>query len=253
MNRKSSILLSIITINKNNYKGLKVTSESIHNHFENEELEWIVVDGGSEDDSLNYLRGLTGGAIQKFETELGLYESMNYGAERATGKYLVFMNSGDKFTEMGIDAALNFAAKNNNDWIIAESVAVDSEYAWQWDWPTPSVDSLGFKLGFRSFCHQSTFVKREIFNRLNGFETDSLFSDWQMSLKLAELSMPLNVNCRTSEYLVGGLSSQSGVIEWALQTGKLRRRTNSAFLGSKTLDLLITPFIIFYMIWKKRR
>jgi glycosyltransferase involved in cell wall biosynthesis len=253
MNESSNILLSIVTINKNSYVGLKATAESIKKHAWNEKLEWIIVDGGSTDESVNYLRQLTGSIIQLHETNLGLYESMNYGADLATGKYLIFMNSGDRFTETGIDHGLFFVEKNNCDWIVAQSIAVDSIYEWKWDWPVPSIHSLGFRLGFRSFCHQSTFVKKATFDRLGGFETDSLFSDWQMSLKLAEISRPLVVDEFTTEYLIGGLSSKMGSTKWAIETGRLRRRTNSKFLSSRTLDISLTPLLSIYMKWKRRK
>ena len=87
--------LSIITINYNNAIGLKKTIESLIEQSY-QEYEYIVIDGGSDDgskeviwESLRYVSSWCS------EKDTGVYNAMNKGIMRATGEYLLFLNSGD--------------------------------------------------------------------------------------------------------------------------------------------------------------
>ena len=91
--------LSIITVNYNNREGLVRTARSVVEQTFYD-FEWIVVDGGSTDGSV--------GVIQEYadriawsvsEPDGGIYEAMNKGLDRASGKYVQFLNSGDSFID----------------------------------------------------------------------------------------------------------------------------------------------------------
>ena len=84
--------LSIITITYNNLEGLQKTSESLHSQSV-QDYEWIVVDGGSEDGSVDFLN--TTHAEWKSARDGGIYDAMNKGIERATREYILFLNAGD--------------------------------------------------------------------------------------------------------------------------------------------------------------
>lgn len=71
--------LSIITINYNNYDGLKRTMDSVF--FQTfKDFEWIVVDGGSTDGSKDLLSS-HGLEISQWvsEADSGIYNAMNKG------------------------------------------------------------------------------------------------------------------------------------------------------------------------------
>ncbi len=61
--------------------------------------EYIVVDGGSEDGSVQTIRemenSLNGHLRWISEPDSGIYEAMNKGIRMAKGEYLLFLNSGD--------------------------------------------------------------------------------------------------------------------------------------------------------------
>ena len=92
-------LISIITINLNDATGLERTLKSIENQtYEN--IELIVVDGCSTDNSLDVIRDFRP-LISKsvVEKDHGLYDAMNKGISYATGDFALFLNSGDAFSE----------------------------------------------------------------------------------------------------------------------------------------------------------
>lgn len=92
------MLLSIITINRNNLDGLKNTIESVRKQTFRD-FEMIVVDGASTDGADAYLQSLTPSNYPflhwKSEPDTGIYNAMNKGIKRSSGDYLLFLNSGD--------------------------------------------------------------------------------------------------------------------------------------------------------------
>ena len=89
---------SIITICLNEAHGMEQTCESIiQQKYSN--YEWIVVDGASTDSTLDILdRYHERITTLVTEADDGIYDAMNKGIELSRGKYLVFMNGGDRFS-----------------------------------------------------------------------------------------------------------------------------------------------------------
>ena len=87
-------LLSIITINYNDFSGLKKTVESvIKQTYSN--FEYVVIDGGSTDESYKYLQEKKDSFSHLVsEKDAGIYNAMNKGIRAAKGEYLLFLNSG---------------------------------------------------------------------------------------------------------------------------------------------------------------
>src|SRR5690349_9650846 len=97
MGDNSDIKISIITINYNNLAGLQKTISSVFNQS-CQNFEYIVIDGGSTDGSKEYIEQFA----HRFRywvsaKDNGIYHAHNKGAARASGRYLLFLNSGDCF------------------------------------------------------------------------------------------------------------------------------------------------------------
>lgn len=88
---------SIITINYNEGAGLKRTIDSVLSQT-CRDYEYIVIDGGSTDNSIEAIRqNAEGIAYWTSEKDRGIYHAMNKGIKAAKGDYCIFMNSGDTF------------------------------------------------------------------------------------------------------------------------------------------------------------
>ena len=90
-------LITVITIVFNGEEILESTICSIINQsYPN--VEFIVVDGGSEDGTLDIIRNHEH-AIDYWvsEKDRGIYNAMNKGIELASGQWMIFMNAGDSF------------------------------------------------------------------------------------------------------------------------------------------------------------
>lgn len=91
---KKKTFFSIITVVLNDEKFLEDTIKSIIS--QNEEIEYIIIDGGSTDNTLNIIRKYEKNIYYwKSEKDQGIYDAMNKGMEQATGEYICFVNSAD--------------------------------------------------------------------------------------------------------------------------------------------------------------
>lgn len=90
--------VSVITVVRNDRDGLHKTAESIYSQSFNN-FEWIVVDGASEDGTLQFIKQQQRIDMWISEEDQGIYDAMNKGVKIASGKYTVFMNAGDIFTD----------------------------------------------------------------------------------------------------------------------------------------------------------
>lgn len=110
--------LSIITVTKDNLKGLRATHSSIAQQSSSD-YEWIVVDGASEDQTVEFLQEIK--ADYTSEPDKSLYDAMNKGITRARGAYTLFLNAGDAFADSLTIAHLVKAATNGPDFIYGDS------------------------------------------------------------------------------------------------------------------------------------
>ena len=80
--------LSIITINYNNVEGLRNTLASVANQTD-KNFEYIVVDGGSTDGSVDVIREYEDYITTWIsEKDNGVYDAMNKGARMSSGEYV---------------------------------------------------------------------------------------------------------------------------------------------------------------------
>ena len=90
-------LISIITVCYNIKDEIERTCESIISQTANN-YEWIVVDGGSIDGTVDILNKYKDKmSVFISEKDTGIYNAMNKGIKRATGEWCIFMNGGDCF------------------------------------------------------------------------------------------------------------------------------------------------------------
>lgn len=90
------IRISIITVVLNDLEGLKQTQRGVLEQ-EGADFEWLVRDGGSGEETINFLQSLGAKVRWVSEHDQGIYDAMNRGVSMATGDYVVFMNAGDTF------------------------------------------------------------------------------------------------------------------------------------------------------------
>jgi len=174
------LLISIITVNLNDVEGLKRTMTSV---FEQtwQEFEYIVIDGGSTDGSKEYIEQHSDRIdFWVSEKDSGIYNAMNKGIKAATGKYLLFLNSGDHLFE---DTIL----EQNNQFLMTYDLVyfnlnvVGPENTFVKYYP----DKLCFSYFIKdTLPHPATFIKVTLFEKIGFYDEDlKIVSDWKFFIE----------------------------------------------------------------------
>jgi glycosyltransferase involved in cell wall biosynthesis len=211
-------LISIITITYNAQEFLERTIASVRKQSVTD-FEYILIDGGSNDGTLAIVDANKDiFDIVVSEKDNGLYDAMNKGLSKATGRYVWFMNAGDEIAEINAIETISKLALTMPDVIYSDTVFVDN---------------TGKKLGLRSeilphkvpdiltwpqfnkgmlICHQSFIVRRDLapFYILNNLSADI---DWEIKC-LKNSKSNISYPGILSKYLIGGLSNQQQLKSW---------------------------------------
>jgi len=199
-------LLSIITVNLDDSLGLSRTIESVKSQ-DFQDFDFIIIDGGSKDGSLEVIKeNETLIDYWVSEEDAGIYNAMNKGIKKATGKYVLFLNSGDyllskdvlsiDFNSITQDIVYGHLTHNKNN-ILNTSAYKDN------------ID-LGFFFE-STLPHGSTFIKRELFLNYGLYKTDYIIvSDWIFFLEriLIDNCSTYHLNKAISVFTLGGVSTK---------------------------------------------
>ncbi|HEA8822337.1 TPA: glycosyltransferase, partial [Escherichia coli] len=104
--------ITVITINYNNAEGLSKTIASVEKQT-NKEFEYLIIDGGSEDNSIEHAKKSVICTKIISEKDNGIYDAMNKGASLAKGEYIIFTNSGDELRKNSIEILMNVLRETN--------------------------------------------------------------------------------------------------------------------------------------------
>ena len=100
--KENDITFSIITVSFNAFNEIEETIKSVCNQTFRK-FEYIVIDGGSFDGTCDIIEKYSNEiAIYISEKDAGIYDAMNKGISLSRGKFLIFMNAGDKFFDCSV-------------------------------------------------------------------------------------------------------------------------------------------------------
>lgn len=159
--------VSIITVCRNNYKGLKDTIKSImEQNIKFDSMELIIVDGNSTDDTKDYieqvrkeLKKINLKVNFKSEPDQGIYDAMNKGAQRAEGIWCLYLNAGDVFYDVNSMGILVNSLDNKYDIIYGDTIRrCNKKYKID---IAKDENELSYFHGME-FCHQSCVIKRAL-------------------------------------------------------------------------------------------
>lgn len=206
-------LISVITITYNAATTLPITMESVAEQTF-KDFEHIVVDGASTDDTLAIARSMGTPSLRIVsERDNGLYDAMNKGIKFARGRYLLFLNSGDKFHSADTLQAYADAIEVKNPDIIygdTDIVDIEGKRLGPRHLSAPAILTLdSFSKGML-ICHQA-FMVRKLIAPL--YDTDFRFSaDYDWCIRCIKASRPggrVNLKRVTIDYLSDGLTDKN--------------------------------------------
>lgn len=229
--------LSIITINRNNAAGLRKTMESVFSQTYRD-FEYIVVDGASTDESVEVIRtsalqaeGLDFKWIS--EPDNGVYQAMNKGIEiasglrvvnafnrselvedknkgivRTKGEYCLFLNSGDFLIAPDVIERV-MSQCNGADILCARCNVSDSgKVVWTSNPPEQITFGTLYTIGL---AHQSTFIKRTLFDTCGLYREDFKYNSdiafWYKAI-IDHHATTQRIDVITTDYNLDGISSK---------------------------------------------
>lgn len=94
---ENKLLLSIITVCRNDGKRLQITIDSLNEFYDDPKFEHVVVDGESTDETVALITPLLHKTNFKFYSgrDSGIYDAMNRGVVYSRAPLLLFLNCGD--------------------------------------------------------------------------------------------------------------------------------------------------------------
>ena len=171
--------ISIITIALNNEQEIERTLLSVINQ-ENIHLEYIVIDGKSDDNTPRII-GKYLGKIAYFvsEADKGITDAFNKGLRQATGEIVGFVNAGDWLEPNILSCVAEQMLRGNIDVLYG-----DVQY---WKEATKGyvceADHKYLPL-FMSLNHQACFARMELFKQYGFFDNAySIASDYELMLR----------------------------------------------------------------------
>ncbi len=171
--------LSIITVTYENCEGLHRTLQSVATQTY-KEFEQIVIDGGSNDNSVNVIKSYEG----KFpcykwvsEPDKGIYDAMNKGIDFAEGEYCLFLNAGDVLYSDSVIEEL-FCNNPSSDIVSCNSIYEKSKFHAERYIISPNeIKASDIILNY--LPHQATLIRRSLFSSIHKYDTAfRIVSDW---------------------------------------------------------------------------
>jgi len=209
-------LFSVITPVFNSGPKIEKTINSVLSQDESL-FEFIVVDGGSTDETLSVVAQYAGAIKLLTDKDEGVYDAMNRGVDASAGKYLYFIGAGDSLKPGVLSTVAahlpthEHALVYGNVYMIDEGVIYDGEF-----------DRA--KLRRRNICQQAIFYGREIFGVTGGFETRfSVLADHAFNLKcfFNHRIEKKYIAYVIANYEGGGISRTQKDLDFALEYGEL--------------------------------
>jgi glycosyltransferase involved in cell wall biosynthesis len=178
-------LVSIVTPCFNAARFLEETIESVLGQ-EYPALEYVVMDGGSTDGTLEILKRYEGRLEWRSEPDNGQADAVNRGFELTHGEIFAFLNADDTYVPGAVARAVEGFARNpeaaviyGDAWHVDENGKRISRY------PVEEFDAK--RLARRCIiCQPAAFIRREAFAGAHGLDARLRFSlDYDLWIRLA--------------------------------------------------------------------
>lgn len=208
---------SIVTICLNAERYLVETMNSVLSQ-DWRDLEYILVDGGSEDRTEEIIHGYAkrdGRVKHVVEPEPGIAHAMNRGLQMAQGDIIAFLHADDRYvgTSVLTQVAELFDTRSKTIWITGGVKEIDAHGQVMRELPVRRF-STSRLLRNNIIYHPATFVKQSVMADIGGFDESLRFAmDYDLWLRLSFLHRPLTCRRCLADFRVhaGSLSSAERV------------------------------------------
>ncbi|OGQ59461.1 MAG: hypothetical protein A3J24_04295 [Deltaproteobacteria bacterium RIFCSPLOWO2_02_FULL_53_8] len=205
------------------------------------DLEYIVVDGGSTDETLSILRRYEGRLQWTSEKDNGQSDAINKGIRMATGEILAYLNSDDVYEPGALDAVAEFFAANPSVmWLVGRCSIIDEDDRPMRGFITAYKNFLLDRYSYNILLVTNCISQPAVFLRSTLFKEHGLFDvnqhrvmDYEYWLRIGANHNPGILNRYLSAFRVYSSSKTSSAYRdtFSEELDVGRRYSNSSFLN----------------------
>jgi glycosyltransferase involved in cell wall biosynthesis len=202
-------LVSIVTISKNNIKGLYKTLESVKEQ-DYAAIQHVVIDGDSQDGSKEFLKHYSHSKSYLYysEPDRGISNAFNKGIARSIGELIFFLNAGDILLSPFIVSEV-VTSYLNFRWQCASGRIISSDYSGKEVLYTPPQLSTRFLKYFMFLPHQGFFCKSTLHKQYRFDESIKTSMDYDLFIRMLKGIEIFYLPTVVAKCEPGGISSQS--------------------------------------------
>jgi len=176
-------MISIITICRNSSATIHKTIESVLSQTSSGTLEYIIVDGGSTDDTMDIVRSY-GERISKYisEPDDGISDAFNKGIGLADGDVIGFINSDDTLLPGTLEKVERYFNRYPDTEILHADLLLYDGARFLKRLKPPRYWWIPWRMIL--FNHPTTFVRRHVYDKCGLFDTSYCHSHMDFELFL---------------------------------------------------------------------
>ena len=233
------MILSVITINRNNAVGLEKTMQSVLSQTRSD-YEYVVVDGASTDGSVAVIERLAPAFGDRLkwisEPDKGIYNAMNKGIGMATGEYIQILNSGDSLVSPDVTDKMYAALeKEGHPSILYGNMLKDfpdGHVHRDKGFAGEDITLLGMYIG--TLNHSPAYIRRSLFDKYGLYdESLKIDSDWKWYLQAIVFGeeKPVYADIDVTLFDMTGISETNTALTKAEREQVLKELINPSILA----------------------
>jgi glycosyltransferase involved in cell wall biosynthesis len=249
---------SILTPCLNGAAFLKETVQRVLSQQGNFDLEMLVIDGGSTDGTLDFLKSITDPRLQwKSEPDEGQASAVNKGLAMAKGEFIGWLN-GDDLYSAGALKAVRTAFENNPkaNWIVGQCDIIDAEgkpfRAGVTRYKNRSLAKYSYRSLLRENClsQPAVFWRREFGEKIGQLD-ESLHHamDYDLWLRMGKVSDPIVLDQVFAHFRIHSQSKSGRLVRERFDEDMLVARR---YLGNDSLGRICHRLNIEKIVWAYR-
>jgi len=242
--------ISVITVVFNSKQYIEATIKSIISQDYNNK-EYIIIDGKSTDGTLDIINNYRNNIdIIISEPDKGLYDAMNKGLKKASGDFVIFINSGDKLRNNNTLSNIMKDVTDDTDIIYGDTEITDSEgniLHSRRHRPPQNLKANDFLRGML-VCHQSFVARKSITEEYNTNYRYASDFDWCVRC-LKKSRKNLNSNQVIALFMEGGQTRKT-IVPGLKERYKIMKK-HYGFFRATFLNIILGIKFSWWMLWHR--
>jgi glycosyltransferase involved in cell wall biosynthesis len=211
--------ISIVTPSFNQRLFLEQTMRSVLGQQGSFDIQWIVVDGGSTDGTIDLLKSINDPRVQwTSEPDNGQADAVNRGLRRADGDLIGWINSDDLYVPDALAAVASAFEDRAVQWVVGRCENVGPEGQVIRSAIAQYKDHYLTRYSYRKLlrenfiCQPAVFWRREFGQKVDGLDESLHYTmDYDLWLRMGKMSPPKIIDRMLAQFRIHP-SSKSGKV-----------------------------------------